>query len=562
MVAAWKACSVVALALLGVAGTARAGHDFDGDGRADVLWRNTSTGANVIWLRSDATAQRTVARVADTRWAVVGQGDFDGDGRSDLFWRNLGTGANVIWRAGDAARPLSVVAVTDTRWQVAGIADFDADGHADVLWRHSSSGANAIWRSGNAAMRRAVASVTDLRWVVAGVGDFDHDGHADVFWRNVASGANAIWRSANAATPLAVTGVTDVAWQVAAVGDFDGNGTDDVFWRHLVSGRNAIWRGGNAASGIAVPAVSDLSWQIAASGDFDGDGRADVLWREFVHGPNVVWRGALMGTRIAVTGVGNLDWAVVPFEAQPTRPFLSVDALVTIAEGDSGSRPVPFAIRLSHPSALPVSYRYAVHTNEVAVPNGATDATAGSDFAEADGARTISAGRLADAVTALVYGDAAPEPHEAFNVVSYQVVGAQVLWANGVGFIRNDDGMTLWIRDARTVEGNSGETPMTFTIWSSVPSTGTLRVHAATASDPTGLFVATPNVDYVSRQADVSIPAGAVSAPFTVAIIGDLIREVLGEGFRVDLSNASTGAVIVVPRAHGFILDDEPPVIP
>lgn len=558
----FTAWGVVAWAVFGAAGTAHAGHDVDGDGRDDVVWRNTATGADGIWSGANATAPHPMARVADTAWTIAGEGDFDGDGRADVFWRNLATGANVIWRTGDATRAIATAAVTDLRWQVAGVGDFDGDGRDDVLWRHSAAGVNGIWLSGNAATRRVVAPVSNLRWIVAGTGDFDGDGGADIFWRNLDTGTNVVWRSANVATQQLVARVADAAWQVGAICDFDGDGRDDVFWRHLGSGRNAIWRHADAASLILLPAVTNRAWQVAAAGDFDGDGHADLLWRDFVIGANVVWRGADPTVPMAETGVGNLDWAVMPFEAQPTRPLLSIAPLVTVAEGDSGSRAVPFAIRLSHPSALPVTYRYSIHTNALGAPNGAIDATPGSDFVEADAYRTIAPMRPADGVDAIVFGDVTPEPHEAFNVVPYEANGAILLWIDGVGVIDNDDGLTVWITSASVVESDSGFMPMTFMVWLSAPSNGAVRVTAATVSGPGGVFVATPGLDYVATQQELAFPANATSVPFTVQVIGDTIGEPLVESFAVSLANAQGGAVLVHSQAAGLIIDDEPTSIP
>jgi len=48
----------------------------------------------------------------------VGQGDFDGDGKSDLLWRNTGNGSNALWRSGDAGAQLPVTGVTNQAWTI------------------------------------------------------------------------------------------------------------------------------------------------------------------------------------------------------------------------------------------------------------------------------------------------------------------------------------------------------------------------------------------------------------------------------------------------------------
>jgi hypothetical protein len=44
--------------------------DFNGDSRADVLWRNTSTGANEIWRSANVATKQAVSTVASSAWAV------------------------------------------------------------------------------------------------------------------------------------------------------------------------------------------------------------------------------------------------------------------------------------------------------------------------------------------------------------------------------------------------------------------------------------------------------------------------------------------------------------
>jgi len=45
--------------------------DFDGDGYADLLWRNSSSGQNVVWKRANAGASLTVATVPSQSWSVA-----------------------------------------------------------------------------------------------------------------------------------------------------------------------------------------------------------------------------------------------------------------------------------------------------------------------------------------------------------------------------------------------------------------------------------------------------------------------------------------------------------
>jgi hypothetical protein len=72
--------------------------DFNGDGKADIVWRNENHGEIIIWLMNGAewTGAVTLGAVS-TDWQLADTGDFNGDGKSDLFWRNTNHGQNIIW---------------------------------------------------------------------------------------------------------------------------------------------------------------------------------------------------------------------------------------------------------------------------------------------------------------------------------------------------------------------------------------------------------------------------------------------------------------------------------
>jgi hypothetical protein len=76
--------------------TARAVTDFDGDGKADVLWTGTN-GDAWVWLM-DGVAKKSQGSlgVVPAGWSAAAVGDFDGDGKADIAWR-FTDGSGWLW---------------------------------------------------------------------------------------------------------------------------------------------------------------------------------------------------------------------------------------------------------------------------------------------------------------------------------------------------------------------------------------------------------------------------------------------------------------------------------
>ncbi len=303
-------------------------HDFSGSGKSGILWRNSSTGSDAIWLMNGGivASNLTIWSVPDTNWKIVGVGDFDGDGKADILWRNSSTGQDAIWlmNGGTVASNLTIWAVPDTNWQVAGVADFNGDGKADILWRNSGTGQDAIWlmNGGVVASNLTIWTVPDLNWSIAGVGDFDGDGKADILWRNSNTGSDAIWlmNAGTVASNLTIWTVPDTNWKVAGVGDFDGDGKADILWRNSINGQDAIWlmNSGTVVSNLTIWAVSDLTLQVAGVGDFNGDGKSDILWRNSSTGSDAIWlmNGGTVSSNLAIWSVPDLNWNTQPHPGQ------------------------------------------------------------------------------------------------------------------------------------------------------------------------------------------------------------------------------------------------------
>jgi chitodextrinase len=303
--------------------------DFNADCKSDILWRNDATGQNYLYPMNGATisgGEGFIRTVADPNWQVAGIADFNGDGRADVLWRNNATGENYLYFMNGTSITAEgyLRAVADLNWQVAGVGDFNGDGKADILWRNRTTGESYIYFLSGLTILPGegyIRTVADMNWQVAGVADFNGDGKADILWRNAATGQNYLYPM-NGLTILPGEGyirtVADLSWRIAAVADFDGDGKADVLWQNTSSGQIYLYPMNGTtilASEGYVRTVADLSWRIAAVSDFDGDGKADILWRNFSSGDNYLY--PMNGTAIKpsegyIRTVADLNWKVVP----------------------------------------------------------------------------------------------------------------------------------------------------------------------------------------------------------------------------------------------------------
>src|ERR1700691_5313004 len=79
-------------------------------------------------------------------WFIAGTGDFNGDGYADILWRNQDTGEAWIWLMnGTTVIGGGSLGIVDSDWNIAGVGDFNGDGKADILWWNSSTGEAYLW---------------------------------------------------------------------------------------------------------------------------------------------------------------------------------------------------------------------------------------------------------------------------------------------------------------------------------------------------------------------------------------------------------------------------------
>jgi hypothetical protein len=268
--------------------------DLNGDGKADIVWRNTKTGDVAVWLMNGGIIDSSgfLGRVPSD-WQIVGVGDLDNDSMADIVWRHNTSGAVAVWFLnGLSIASVSFPGSASLDWEIKGVGDIDGNGRADIIWHNTLNGAVSVWLMDGSTISafRALSGVP-LEWQIVGMGDVNADGQADVIWRHN-NGVLAVWLMDR----LTITSVgflrgTSPEWEIAGFGDVDGNGTIDVVWRSNSNGLVGIWLMNGAAidvSGFLAGMPSD--WHIAQVGDADGDGKSDVIWHNRSTGQVAVWR--------------------------------------------------------------------------------------------------------------------------------------------------------------------------------------------------------------------------------------------------------------------------------
>ena len=223
--------------------------DFNGDGKSDILWRNSSTGVVSMWLMdgTNMTSWATILGSGNTDWTVAGVGDFNGDGKADILWRNTSTGMVTMWIMGGTNMTswATILGSGNTDWTVAGVGDFNGDGKADILWRNTSTGMVTMWIMDGTNMTRwaVVVGAGNTDWTVAGVGDFNGDGKADILWRNTSTGMVTTWlMDGTRMTNWAVlVGNGNQAWNITGTGKFDADSNFDILWRNNSTGMVTMW---------------------------------------------------------------------------------------------------------------------------------------------------------------------------------------------------------------------------------------------------------------------------------------------------------------------------------
>jgi hypothetical protein len=257
--------------------------------------------------------------------------------------------------------------------------------------------------------------------------------------------------------------------------------------------------------------------------------------------------GTVVAAAIVVLGMPS-----PPASAAPTDHVTITANTTPIAEGNSGTTAVTFAIAYTGPpNAFSIDW---------ATANGT--ATAGSDYVGAGGTVSFS-GVPSDrtkTATVLINGDTTAETNETFtvNISNPQpAAGVVVDTPSATQTITDDDSSASFaIADVTGAEGNAGSSTFSFAVTKTGSTAFTTSVNFATA-DGTATVA---DGDYAAASGTLSFLPGDISKAVDVTVYGDTKHEA-DETFTVNLSGAVNASISDNQGVATITNDDQVPDI-
>jgi hypothetical protein len=261
--------------------------DYDGDGKRDALfyygnngdwWLGKSNGVTLNWSRAANLPVATYGNLIDGSHLIF-DGDFNGDGKADVlflnasdhnWWMGISDGTNLTFHQAGNTDGYGNLADNSHRILTG---DFTGDGKTDVLFYYSGNGDWFLGTSdGNQLTWSHVANSSAdgnlMSWSHRlFVGDGNGDGKSDALYYNSDNGSFAFglsngsalnWSTASSQPAQGNLGDTNHLW---FSGDFNGDGKTDAIFYEQVSGD---WTLGLSNS-------ATLTWQPAGNTKGFGD---------------------------------------------------------------------------------------------------------------------------------------------------------------------------------------------------------------------------------------------------------------------------------------------------
>lgn len=272
--------------------------DFNGDGNADILWKNANTNKVTIWyMNPDGTYVESDIGTVTSDLSIEGVGHFNADDApagavmlasaplndvADILWRDASTNMISIWfMNADGTYTQTDYSEVAQELNIEGTGDLDGNGIDDILWRNTSTQEISIWYMNSLGVSTEESLYfTGPAWNIEGVADLDGNGIADILWRSRQNEIGITYMLAEGAYADETLYHTNRKWLIEATGDFDANGIDDILWRNSSTHEIAItYMNGEGAFTDETLYVTGATWNIESVADFDYNGFTDILWR-------------------------------------------------------------------------------------------------------------------------------------------------------------------------------------------------------------------------------------------------------------------------------------------
>ena len=246
--------------------------DFDGDGKADLLFQN-NIGQIAVWHMNGSGTRAsssflTSAALGD--WKVACLADLNKDGVADLIFQN-NAGMIAVWYMnanGTVARNTMLYGSGMGDWRVKCAADMNADGNVDILFQNNA-GQIVVWYMNGLGARTSFAYLYSGGlgdWKLNCAVDVNGDGNVDLIFQNTAGQLVAWYLNASGTrtgyTFLQTTGMGD--WKLKCTADINADGNADLIFQNNI-GQMAVWymNGHSAKTSSAFLSTTALGdWKV------------------------------------------------------------------------------------------------------------------------------------------------------------------------------------------------------------------------------------------------------------------------------------------------------------
>ncbi len=496
--------------------------DFNSDGNLDIVAPQSSGGEfpsyKVAILLGTGTGSFGTATNFDTgayRPSSVAVSDFNGDSKPDLATANTAGNVSILLGTGTGSFGVATNFNVGTNPQSVVAGDFNADGKLDLATaNYDSNNVSILLGTGTGSFEIPINIDVGTKPQSVVAGDFNADGKLDLATANNQSNNVSILLGTGTGSFGAATNFNaGTSPYSVTVGDFNSDNKSDLAVANSGTNSNnaSILLGdGTGSFGAIANFGAGTNPYSVAVGDFNADGKTDLATAN--NNSNNV--SVLLNNTPAV------NFGAAAYSATEGNADIAVNIPVTVSSSPVKDLTVAIAL------------------------NPSSTATQNSDYTFSPATLTFSAGTntLTQNVAVTVKADNIPENSET-AVFSFGTI------TDGIAGTTNQATLTIPANDAidyaiaagtaSISEGNSGNTPVTFTV------TRSGGIDAASSVNYSIGGTATDSSDYnniggtsggTSITGTVNFATGETSKTITLDVLGDAIIEP-DETITVTLSN-------------------------